>query len=169
MTSQYYITIQGSRQLRDKLGRFTYAVDAEAQSTLEDVANEAVKEARENAPKDLGAGAAGIHAEIHTLSVDVVSDKDYMMVQEFGRTMGARQPSTTQVAGWGSRHGFDSKQSLFLLARSIGRRGFYGKEFMTRAARNADIMVKQRLALASANLIAWWEVSSFVEEDEEEF
>lgn len=158
MATGVLVELRGVRQLRDKLGKFTFAVDAEAQSILEDVADYAVDVARGAAPYDMGGLVENIHAEAHTFSVSVISSKDYSYTQEFGRTAGARQPSTDVIRPWAERHGMKGRDRAWQIARSIGRKGFKGKFFMTKAARSADLFLRQRLSKASAKLTAYWAI-----------
>lgn len=159
MASGVHVQIQGMRQLRDKMsGRFMIAVDAEAQQILVEAADVAQKAASNAAPRDLGTMARDIHVEARELSVSVISDSPGSYVQEFGRSAGARPPSTDHIAGWVSRHfaSTNMKRTTFIIAQSIGRKGFKGKFFMAKGAKEADTYVRARLARASARLSGYW-------------
>lgn len=152
-----YLDIQGIKQLRVKLGQFGGKINEEGNRIIEEIANETLEDTRLHAPKDLGGGARNMYVENYDLGAAVISPDIHMAVQEFGRTPGAKQPSTDQVAGWGTRHGFTTKHSIFLLARSIGAKGFRGKLFMTGAAERANIRLRQKLNIAGTRIVAWFE------------
>jgi hypothetical protein len=88
--------------------------------------------ARDEAPKDLGALASSITAEVRRLEASVVATAPHARVMEEGRRPGAQMPPPEALAGWASRHGFSG--SLFVLARAIGRRGIPGRWYMKKAA-----------------------------------
>jgi len=145
------IEIQGDKQARNNLGQFSRALGAEANDIIREVAEYTVQIARHEAPEDLGAGKRSIHAEVHGLHAEVTTSKAYMVVQEYGRAPGATPPTVAHIAGWGIRHGFAESQ-LYMLAQSIGRKGFAGKLFMSQAAVAADVYLRERMRLAGAKI-----------------
>lgn len=80
---------------------------------------------------DTGVGAQSFVAEISDGLATVYSPLEYMSVQEHGRSPGSRQPPVGALGGWAKRHGFVG--SLFVLARSIGRRGTPARRTFERA------------------------------------
>lgn len=150
------IRLEGVAQLRDKLGRFDRKATEEAEAIIRDVGKEAVDIAQRLAPKDTGAGAKSIHLVARGLSADIKTSLPYMVVQEYGRKPGKKPPSTLHIFGWAERHGFIGAFARYNLARSIGKRGFPAKRFMERAAKDAEVVLRQRLAKARAVMVQWW-------------
>ena len=134
--TQVTVTITGTEALRRKLRRAMHLEDI-AKDDIAKLAEYTRSVAYSLAPKDRGEGAGNITVQVHGLSAEVISPDRHMYVMEFGRTPGARQPSTNVLAGWGSRHGF-AQRDLFVLARSIGQRGIRAHRFMKRAAEAAQ-------------------------------
>lgn len=163
-----YVDLQGVKQLRAKLGRFSSAIGAELEYYLEDVSNYAKVKAQAYAPKDLGRGAKSIQAQIidrslimsvggaeKSLAATVQTGVFYMHVMEYGRRPGATPPSTKHVAAWGRRHGFSTKRAIYVLAQSIGRKGIRGRHFMAFAAQDTDIYARRRLNILSNRVVVW--------------
>lgn len=150
------VHLEGVAQIRDRLGRFSRRINIEAESILQGLAYETLDDAQQAAPRDLGAGISNMYVEGDGLHFAVVTPDDYMVVQEYGRAPGQTAPSTAHVAGWGARHGFVSKQAVFALAQSIGRRGFRGKYFMTHAAQKAQAKIRSSLAAGAAAVERAW-------------
>lgn len=148
------VTLEGSEQLRSKLGRFGARMEAEAEAIVAEAANFALERTQQLAPRDLGAGAEDIYAVVTGLHAEIISPDDWMTVQEFGRMAGARMPPPGALAGWAQRHGWTA--SLWHLADVIGRQGIRAKLFMTRAGKETEGFMQARLARASANLQTWW-------------
>lgn len=85
---------------------------------------------RKEGPRDTGTGQRGFRRERPTgrafaLEGSVINNQIHMAVLDVGRTPGAKPPPPSALAGWARRHGFTG--SLFLLARSIGRKGHRGR------------------------------------------
>lgn len=91
----------------------------------------AERQARLGAPKDTSALARSIVAQQRGLVGEVTSPLGYASVMELGRRPGAAPPPQAALAGWARRHGFTG--SLFVLARSIGRRGIKGRHYFEKA------------------------------------
>ena len=87
--------------------------------------------AREGAPKDTVALARSIVSEASESSARVFSPLNYALPMEEGRRPGAPMPPPEALRGWARRHGFVG--SLFVLARSIARRGIKGRFFLRAA------------------------------------
>jgi len=160
------IQIQGSGQARERTGRFGERLDSRSRIIMEDAASYTQKIAQGLAPKDLGRGAASIHTEPADMAyaikaIWVVSPLKYMYVQEYGRTAGRRGPPPNALRGWASRHGFRTDRgTLFVLSRSIGRKGYRGKYFMKEASQKAEIYIRRRVARDGAAFIQRaWEAS----------
>lgn len=92
----------------------------------------AQREARTAAPYDTGALARSIVTNITPLSAEVHTSLASALPMEEGRRAGARMPPPSALAGWANRHGYHG--SLFVLARSIGRRGIKGRFYMKKGA-----------------------------------
>lgn len=163
MPEGVYVYLQGFRQTRDKLGRFSFAVDEEAQSILDDAGKLALEIAQDNAPKDLGAGAQHMHLQSQPLavgaySVALIAPDKYMVVQEYGRAAGRKPPPWKSLVGWAGRHAASTniRRTAFVIAQSIGKKGFRGKFFMKKASEEADLYVRRRLARAGARIAKFW-------------
>ena len=112
---------------------------------------------RTEAPRDTGTGARGFRTIPPTgrgfgLEGEVVNPLIHMAVLDVGRTPGAAPPPPAALAGWARRHGFTG--SLFVLARSIGRKGW-----RSRSGRKHRGFVKRALKDASGKIngiIAAW-------------
>lgn len=89
----------------------------------------------EGAPRDTGELQRSIQRDVQPFSARVYTLKSYAEVMEFGRSPGGKMPPPQALAGWARRHGRDTSPSgLFVLARSIARRGIKGRFFMRKAA-----------------------------------
>lgn len=98
---------------------------------IADLAVIAQTAARAAAPKDTNAGVRSIMADVQaTQAVIGRGMLTYMRVMDQGRRPGAAMPPPQALAGWARRHGYSG--SLFVLARSIARRGIRGRFFMQR-------------------------------------
>lgn len=157
-TGRVEVTIEGVNQQRVKLGRFGGSVlPAQRLAILEEATEFGVRIAQENAPVDLGFGRANIYAEVNEFAAAIITPDAYMVVQEFGRRPGSMPPPQA-LKGWAGRHGFGTDNaSLYMLAQSIGRKGFEAKLFMTKAAVACEAFVQLRVAKASAIITTWWD------------
>lgn len=99
---------------------------------VEDIGLYAERQARLAAPKDTSALARSIVSQRRGLMAEVTSSLAYAGVMELGRRPGAAPPPQQALAGWARRHGFTG--SLYVLARSIGRKGIVGRRYFERAA-----------------------------------
>lgn len=164
------IDLQGVKQLRNKLGQFGGVIGEELEAYLTDVSTYVKDQAVAHAPRDLGAGQKSIYAQIvdrssvmsvvggaQSIAAKVATSKYYMEVQEFGRRPGSTPPSTNHIAGWGRRHGFGTKRAIYVLARSIGRKGFRGKHFLLNASYDGEKYARQRLNIIGSRLAVWFQ------------
>ncbi len=110
--------------------------------------------ARENAPKDTSALARSILSDVHPTTARVYSTLGYASVMEYGRTPGARMPPPAALEGWARRHGFTG--SLFVLARSIGRRGIKGRFFFQKARDAVIAAMPEEVAKAAQKVVDAW-------------
>ena len=74
----------------------------------------------------------------------------YVLVQDQGRTPGARQPPTEPIAAWLRRKGLDP-DNAFVYARSIGIRGIEGKFFFREAAE--DVLEEENIPRIFGNIV----------------
>ena len=100
--------------------------------TIERASEIAVREAQQLAPRDTGALARSITAQVQPRRARVYSPLFYGRWAEKGRRPGMNAPPPQRLAGWARRHGFP-RAALFLLAQAIGRRGSKGRFFMAQA------------------------------------
>lgn len=90
-------------------------------------------------------------------TVSVFSDEMSAIVLDQGRAPGAKQPSTSQLEAWGGRHGFDSIESLFALARVIKRRGIRSRNYMAVAIAKVEAKTPNLLTnIAAAKVEMAW-------------
>lgn len=109
--------------------------DKGMQDLIEKATRLAEREAKAGMIRDTSATANGMQSEVQGLSGRVYSDMMSAVVMDQGRRAGAKMPPPNALAGWASRHGFATDPgTLFVLARSIGRRGRPGRFFMQKAA-----------------------------------
>ncbi len=95
------------------------------------------RRAREGAPRDTAALQRSIMTEKEPFLARIHSNLVYHETMEGGRRPGARMPPPDALASWARRKGYTG--SLFVLARSIARRGIKGRFYMraaVKAARN---------------------------------
>lgn len=153
MPGEVSIQVFGTGGMRQKL-RPGYLTKAPILEMLTEIAEVAEREAKAGAPKDLGWGADHIYAIVTPEYAEIVAPDDYMFVQEFGRTPGRAMPPMSALAGWAQRHGFTG--STYVLARSIGQKGFRGKLFMTHAAEHIRQNMPQYLNKAIIRIERLW-------------
>lgn len=121
------ITVTGVPRIVAKLSPALYR--PALTGMISDLAVIAQNAARDAAPKDTMAGVRSIMADVQaTQAVIGRGMRNYMVVMDQGRRAGAAMPPPQALAGWARRHGYTG--SLFVLARSIGRRGIKGRFFM---------------------------------------
>lgn len=154
MTS-LHISIEGTTKLKNKIRRTRTLLEEEAEKIVKDLADMTVASAQALAPKDLGDGARGIHANVSGLSAEISVNDFYMVVMELGRRQGAKAPPAEALVGWASRHGFDRRE-VYVLARSIGRRGIVGRRYLERAARLTSKTMEARTKLVAIKLENSW-------------
>ena len=66
-------------------------------------------------------------------------------------------PPPSALAGWAKRHGFGtSAGALFVLARSIARRGFKGRFFMRKGRRAVERRLPHVLKRAASDIEKSW-------------
>ena len=110
--------------------------------------------AREGAPKDTSALARSIQTETKPLFGRIHSPLVYHPIMEAGRRPGGRMPPPAALAGWARRHGYTG--SLFVLARSIARRGIKGRFYMKAAAKKANNALPNILREITRGIEARW-------------
>lgn len=130
---------------------------------IRDMALLAEKTAKANAPRDTAALQRSIAAQIQPLQARVGSTRNlvYFEVAEVGQApLGkAKQhfPPPSALAGWARRHGFGtSAGALFVLARSIARRGFKGRFFMRKGRQAVERKLPGRLRKAANEIEKSW-------------
>ncbi len=112
------------------------------------------RRARQGAPRDIGDLQRSIMTETKPLFARVHSNLVYHPVMELGRRPGARMPPPAALADWARRKGFTG--SLFVLARSIARRGIKGRFYMRAAAKAGRTALPKILDdVAGAMEIRW--------------
>ncbi len=110
--------------------------------------------AREGAPRDIGDLQRSIMTEVKPLQRRIHSNLVYHPVMEAGRRPGSRPPPSAALADWARRKGFAG--SLFVLARSIGRRGTKGRFYMRKAAKAARAKLPDILGDVATEIEARW-------------
>lgn len=151
------IDIQGGEKLRGKIR--SLATLGFIRAAIRDMTLFAEKEAKSNAPRDTGALARDIRAEVKPLSgrVHMPRNLEYFRVQEEGRKPGAKMPPPSELRGWARRHGFDtSPGALFILARAIARRGIKGRFYMRKAAQSTERALPSRLRKTAHQVEREW-------------
>lgn len=87
--------------------------------------------------RDISSSVSPLQARVFTKREQV-----YYRVMEFGRRPGAKMPPPNSLRAWAASKGFTG--SLFVLARSIARRGIKGR-FFFKAGREAAQRVMPQL------------------------
>ena len=150
------VTIQGL----DKLKKVTRPelVLGPTSRAIRDLSLLAERTSKAAAPVDTGALRRSITAQIKPLSARIGDTRDltYFEVQERGRRPGQRPPPPAALAGWARRHPYDGVSSLFVLARSIGRRGFKGRFFMAKGRQAVEKALPNKLRRASKEIEKSW-------------
>lgn len=99
----------------------------------------AEREAKRKAPHDTNALRRSIQGTVTRTGGRVRTTKRYARTMEKGRKRGRKPPPANRLRGWAKRHGIPTdKGTLFVLARSIGRRGIRGRFFMRKGKRKAQ-------------------------------
>lgn len=130
------MNLKGLKEIKAKLTReaLVLPIAADAIKELTEIAE---REAKGNAPRDMGGLIGDIVSEVAPLQgrVHIIGQSRGVKAAsiEFGRGAGERAPAASDIAGWAARHGFGTRQAVFLLARAIGRRGIKGRFFMRKA------------------------------------
>ena len=125
---------------------------------IRDLALLAEKTAKKASPVDTGALRRSISAQIKPLEARVGNTRGlvYYEVQEVGRRPG-KMPPPSALAGWARRHGFGtSAGALFVLARSIARRGFKGRFFMRKGRQAVERRMPSVLKRAASDIEKAW-------------
>jgi hypothetical protein len=155
------VTLTGVEQLRAKL---TPALYSDAISRLiSSLALTAERVARQDAPKDTSALARSIVSDVRPMSAVVYSPLVYAAPMEAGRRAGARMPPPAALEGWAQRHGFLSgkkpseiKGILFVLARSIGRKGIKAHNYFLAAKTAVEQQMPDLVADAITHIQQAW-------------
>lgn len=131
------MNLKGLKEIKAKLTREALVLPI-ASRAIKELTAIAEAAAKLNAPRDSGGLVNSIVSEVAPLQGRVHIIGAYQShrarIIEFGRGAGKKQPPASSLALWASRHGFGSdKRGIFLLARSISRRGIKGRFFIKRA------------------------------------
>lgn len=89
------------------------------------------------------------------LFAEVGTNAKYARVVHDGRRAGAPMPPSSALAGWARRHSIP-KGSLYVLARSIGRKGIKGRPFLRRALVDMRGQIDAAMSRASKEIEAGW-------------
>ena len=153
---EIHTTIRGTNILKRKLALADRELNSIGEDTIRELAEYTQATAQALAPKDLGMGANGIYSEVSGLHAQVTVDELYMVVMNQGRAPGSAAPPVQALIGWGSRHGFDTPGDVFVLARSIGRRGIRARRYMEKAAHLARARMEVQLGEAKIRVEKWF-------------
>lgn len=146
------VTITGLDALKAKLTPALY-LDA-VKDVLTNASLLAERVARQEAPKDTSALARSITSDVQPMSARVFSTLAYAVPVEVGRQPGQRPPPSAALEGWAKRHGFTG--SLFVLARSIGRKGIKARPFMAKAKTAVESAMPGFIQQAASKVGATW-------------
>jgi hypothetical protein len=150
------IQLEGMEALTRKLGNKQIILRPVAKM-ISDLALLVQREARSGAPRDTGALGRSIMREVQPLMARVFTGLQYAPVMEYGRHPGGRMPPPQALAGWARRHGFGtSAGALFVLARSIARRGIKGRFFMKKATDAGRNALPRLVSQAVASMEGEW-------------
>ena len=113
--------------------------------------------AKEGIPRDTSSLSRALTLETKPLQARLYFNRDliYAHVMESGRRVGAPMPPPLALAGWARRKGFEG--SLYVLARSISRRGIKGRFFMKAAREAGEQSMIKELKLASKRVEKQWQ------------
>lgn len=106
----------------------------------ERVARETVRKDTSNLARSIFSDATDLMGVVAVPGGSGTSSIGQAATQEFGRGAGKAMPPPEALRGWAQRHGFDlsgkdgGRGVLFVLARSIGRKGYEGAHYMQAAA-----------------------------------
>ena len=132
----FIVVATGVKAMQDRLG--PQIVAGPQRRLLKHAAVFAERHARENAPSDKNDLKRSIVHEVHDDHARVFTPFLYGAVQEFGRRPGQKAPPSKALEGWVRRKlkpkPREVKGLAFVIARSIGRKGFKGKFFFRGAA-----------------------------------
>jgi hypothetical protein len=152
------IRVDGAARLRNRAARGETVYDLPTREAIQAILNGVRKEAQARAPRDTGRLQRSLKVKVDNRPVPrfgtVYSSLPYARAVHDGRRAGARMPPPGALAGWAGRHGFTG--SLFVLARSIGRKGIAGRPFLRTAARNAKGRMDAELRRAAKKIEARW-------------
>jgi len=121
------------------------AIRSDTQQVIAETVALGERVAKQAAPKDTSNLARSIFSDAQPLMgvVQVPGGAGSAQIgqaatQEFGRGANKKMPPPESLRGWAGRHGFDlskngGKGVLFVLARSIGRKGYAGTGYMQAA------------------------------------
>ncbi len=135
MTAALSVDVVGLERLGRALN--PKIINGPMRELLQKAAREGTRTAKGEAPKDTHALERSITPQVKPLSARVYTRRaaTYFPVMEFGRRPGAKMPPPQKLRGWARRHGFGTTPgALFVLARSIARRGIKGRFFMRAGA-----------------------------------
>jgi len=150
------IKVEGMEALTRKLGN-KQIILRPIGKLISDLALLVQREARSGTPRDTGALGRSIMRDVQPMMARVFTGLQYAPVMEHGRHPGGRMPPPQALAGWARRHGFGTSAGmLFVLARSIARRGIKGRFFMKKATEAGRTALPRLVSQAVANMESEW-------------
>ena len=156
MPTDFVINLKGDQQIRERLigGKFARIA---TESYTRRVGNLLRRTLYAESPKDTEALAKSwaVSTTIKTMTATVSSTSAYVRPVDRGRSAGAMPPPIQSLEGWGSRHGFTTRRSLFALAGSISKRGIKGRFFIRRAMQKAQQQTPAIISTVVGNVEAY--------------
>lgn len=130
------ITIQGLDKMQAGVAGAPATLAREVRAAHQESGGWVIATARTLVARDQNILANSIAQEITGSGANLTSrigpTVPYGIVVEKGRTPGKPAPPIAAIRPWALRHGFDER-SLFVLARSIGRKGTKARPYMVPA------------------------------------
>lgn len=125
------ITIQGVAPLRRKVAQIRSRIWM--QNLIQDAASSGLVILKRNTPSDTGRTAGAWTPVLSVGMARLTNPLPSSGVMDTGRRPGATPPPISALEAWGNRHGFNTRSSLFALAKAIGRRGIRGRRYVERS------------------------------------
>lgn len=115
---------------------------------------------RSFATHDTSATARSWASEVRGMSATVYSPLMSALIEEEGRRPGGRMPPPGALRGWAQRHGFPTNSgALFMLARSIARRGRPGRFYLRAATKDLEERMPSMLVDTARRIQARFEAA----------
>ncbi len=133
--ARFTVDVDGLERIKKRLG--PRVLNKALERGIAEASEISQEKAEGFAPRDTGAIANSLTAEVRGLEAVIGSPLPQARFVEYGRKPGGKLPPPDALEGWASRHGFSARRgtTLFVLARSIAQRGKKGRFFMRRAGR----------------------------------